>query len=91
VEAAGCGEIEINLTSIKKQFMKTKVVRFLTLLLVSAVSLVKAQQVEPPKSAADIPGTPAGTIITEEYVETVGRLAYLWGWPLVNNYNPPSG
>jgi hypothetical protein len=25
--------------------------------------------------------------MTTEYVEVVGRLAYLWGWPLVNNLN----
>jgi hypothetical protein len=25
--------------------------------------------------------------MTKEYVETVGRLAYVWGWPLVNHYN----
>jgi hypothetical protein len=46
-----------------------------------------AGQVAPPKSAADIAGTPAGTVMTKEYVETVGRLAYLWGWPLVNHHN----
>ena len=40
-----------------------------------------------PMSAADIPGTPRGTVMTREYVETVARLAYLWGWPLVNNFN----
>ncbi len=46
-----------------------------------------AQQTPPPQSAADIAGTPPGTVMTREYVQTVGRLAYLWGWPLVNNYN----
>ena len=25
--------------------------------------------------------------MTKEYVEMVGRLAYFWGWPLVNNMN----
>src|SRR5271163_2662411 len=34
-----------------------------------------------------VDGTPAGTVMTKEYVELVGRLAYLWGWPLVNNLN----
>jgi hypothetical protein len=42
-------------------------------------------------SAADIPGTPAGTVMTKEYVETVARMAYVWGWPLVNNYNRALG
>lgn len=46
-----------------------------------------AQQVTPPKSAADIAGTPTGTVMTKEYIQTVGRMAYIWGWPLVNNYN----
>jgi len=40
-----------------------------------------------PKSAAEIAGTPTGTVMTKEYVQTVGRMAYLWGWPLVNNLN----
>jgi len=32
-------------------------------------------------------GTPTGTKLTVEFVELVGRFAYLWGWPLVNNLN----
>ena len=36
------------------------------------------------KSANDIPSTPARTVMTKEYVATVGRLAYVWGWPLIN-------
>jgi hypothetical protein len=46
-----------------------------------------AQEVPPPKSAADVPAMPAGTVMTPEYVETVGRMAYIWGWPLVNHLN----
>lgn len=38
-----------------------------------------------PPSATSIKGTPPGTVMTKEYVATVGRLAYIWGWPLVNN------
>jgi hypothetical protein len=61
----------------------------LNLILLGAIAATSAfaQQVEPPKSAADLPGTPANTIMTKEYVEAVGRLAYVWGWPLVNNFN----
>jgi hypothetical protein len=36
---------------------------------------------------AEVRGTPAGTVMTKDYVETVGRMAYVWGWPLVNNSN----
>ena len=34
-----------------------------------------------------IPGPVAGARMTEDYVRSVGRLAYLWGWPLVNMHN----
>lgn len=60
-------------------------IALLTLLCVAA--LAAAQQVESPESAADIAGTPPGTVMTKEYVAAVGRIAYIWGWPLVNNYN----
>ena len=46
-----------------------------------------AQQVPLPKTAADVPGPASGTVMTKEYVQTVGRMAYLWGWPLVNSAN----
>ena len=29
----------------------------------------------------------AGWKLTDDYVRSVGRLAYLWGWPLVNMHN----
>jgi hypothetical protein len=63
--------------------------------LLAAISLIAlavattghAQQVAAPKSAADVKGTPPGTVMTKEYVAMVGRMAYVWGWPLVNNLN----
>ena len=59
----------------------------IALLLFSSVALTKAQQVPQPKSASEVPGTPEGTVMTKEYVQMVGRLAYVWGWPLVNQLN----
>ena len=59
--------------------------------LMCVVALARAQQVPPPKSASEIAGTPSGTVLTKEYVEAVGRIAYIWGWPLVNNYNRSEG
>src|SRR5271163_3278588 len=38
-----------------------------------------------------IAGTPSGTVMTPEYVAAVGRFAYIWGWPLVNNLNRSLG
>ena len=47
----------------------------------------QAQPVPIPTTAAEVPGPPPGTAMTKTYVETVGRMAYVWGWPLVNNAN----
>ena len=46
-----------------------------------------AQQVPIPRSAAEVPGPANGTAMTKAYVQVVGRMAYLWGWPLVNVAN----
>lgn len=52
------------------------------------------QQTDKPaaaSAAAQIAGTPVGTVMTPEYVATIGRFAYIWGWPLVNNLNRSIG
>jgi hypothetical protein len=49
--------------------------------------ITQAQQVPMPRLASEVPGTPPGTVMTKEYVAAVGRIAYIWGWPLVNNLN----
>lgn len=36
---------------------------------------------------SDLPGPLVGTKLTDDYLQAVGRLAYLWGWPLVNMHN----
>jgi len=54
---------------------------------VSLITPMQAQQVPAPKTAAEVKSTPPGTIMTKEYVGMVGRFAYVWGWPLVNNLN----
>jgi len=46
-----------------------------------------AQQVPIPKTAAEVPGPAPGTAMTKPYVQMVGRMAYFWGWPLVNAAN----
>ena len=53
----------------------------------SGLSAAQAQQIPQPTSAAEVPGTPSGTVMTKDYVAMVGRLAYVWGWPLVNQIN----
>ena len=47
----------------------------------------QAQQVPIPTTASQVPGPASGTAMTTAYVQTVGRMAYLWGWPMVNSHN----
>lgn len=54
---------------------------------VMLVGNVRAQQVPIPTAAAEVPGPAPGTAMTKAYVQSVGRMAYLWGWALVNNAN----
>jgi hypothetical protein len=58
--------------------------------LLAATALAKvaqAQQVPAPKSAADVPTMPTGTIMTKDFVGMLARMAYIWGWPMVNQIN----
>lgn len=52
-----------------------------------AATTVEAQQVPLPKTAADVPGPAAGNTLTKEYVQTIGRMAYVWGYAMVNSHN----
>src|SRR5271154_1079713 len=56
-------------------------------LLVMLLDHAQAQQFPIPTTAAEVPGPPPGTAMTSAYVQMVGRMAYLWGWPLVNSVN----
>src|SRR5262249_47949348 len=47
---------------------------------------VQAQQVLIPQTAAEVAGPALGPM-TPAYVQMVGRMAYVWGWPLVYVYN----
>ena len=50
-------------------------------------TVTDAQQVPLPTTAAEVPGPASGTTMTKAYVQTVARMAYLWGWPLMNASN----
>ena len=52
-----------------------------------AFTTTHAQQVPIPTTAAEVPGPTPGTSMSKEYVQSVGHMAYLWGWPLVNGAN----
>ena len=44
-------------------------------------------QVPIPTTAKEVPGPVPGNAMTQSYVQMVGRLAYVWGYPMVNAYN----
>lgn len=50
------------------------------------VGNLNAQQVPIPQTAAEVPGPALGPM-SKAYVQMVGRMAYLWRWPLVYVYN----
>jgi hypothetical protein len=37
--------------------------------------------------AADVPAAVTGIVMHPEYAKVMGRLAYVWGWPMVNVFN----
>jgi hypothetical protein len=55
--------------------------------LVMLAGSAQAQQVPISTTAAQVPGPAPGTAMTKEYVQMVARMAYIWGWPLVNAAN----
>ena len=48
---------------------------------------IQAQQVPIPTTPAQVPGPVPGNMMTTAYVQFVGRIAYMWGYPLVNAHN----
>jgi hypothetical protein len=74
----------------RERAMKQTRLRTLTIagLFVAAMTTVlHAQQVPIPTTAAQVPGPAQGTAMTKSYVQAVARMAYFWGWPLVNAAN----
>jgi len=67
--------------------MRIAAAAFIIGLLIATQSVTgQAQQVFIPQTAAEVRG-PAPGPMTKAYVQMVGRMAYVWGWPLVYVYN----
>ncbi|MCJ7658080.1 MAG: DUF1254 domain-containing protein, partial [Anaerolineales bacterium] len=44
-----------------------------------------------PTSPSEVTQPVSGAIMHKGYVKTIGRMAYIWGWPLVNIFNRRAG
>jgi len=53
----------------------------------TTTTVLHAQQIPLPTTAAQVPGPAKGSAMTKPYVQMVGRVAYFWGWALVNAAN----
>jgi hypothetical protein len=49
-----------------------------------SASVIEIPKLHPTES---VPGPTPGTLMTPEYIRTVARLAYIWGWPMVSSLN----
>jgi hypothetical protein len=72
--------------------MKTKLVTAVlamstAILLLAAILPPLDVQVPIPTTPAQVPGPVPGNTMTTAYVQFIGRMAYLWGYPLVNAHN----
>ena len=76
--------------------MKTTHRRNLVAALACAVAFTTNAQAETPAQGtgcpfpttpAQVPGPFPGNIMTKAYVQMVGRMAYVWGYPMVNAHN----
>ena len=46
---------------------------------------------ESPRSASEVTVPVTGAVMHRDYVRTIGRFAYVWGWALVNMWNRRAG
>ena len=63
------------------------VARALSVSMAMLLVSIQAQQVPIPTMPAQVPGPVPGNTMTTAYVQFIGRMAYLWGYPMVNAHN----
>ncbi len=77
-----------------------KLIKITTLFCITAIIAVSCTQLQQKEEAKEDckseykPNNIAladGAIMHPEYVKTIGRMAYVWGWPIVNSHNRRAG
>ena len=72
---------------MKKFPVKTLQAYGFVLLMSAMLPVATAEQNVLPKSASEVTMPVTGAVMHEQYVKTIGRMAYVWGWPMVNSFN----
>lgn len=72
---------------MKKLFKLNMWLCLIIALMATTISIASAQQTPFPKSASEVTQPVTGAVMHGEYVKTIGRMAYVWGWPMVNSFN----
>src|SRR6476620_296384 len=69
--------------------MKKFFIPFLAILLAACNQNTKTEITSTASTVTSIPlpGPVPNTIMTEQYVKSIGQYAFLWGWPMVNIHN----
>src|SRR5690242_19910932 len=75
--------------------MKSKFISFIAILLLAACNQNASTDyntvADTKATVANTAAIPAGivpnTVMTEDYVKSMSKVIYLWGWPLVNVHN----
>ncbi|MGC4013459.1 MAG: DUF1254 domain-containing protein [Luteolibacter sp.] len=55
--------------------------------LLSLAAPLSAQQVAAPSKPGEVTPASSEVLMHPEYVKTIARMAYLWGWPIINQFN----
>ena len=67
--------------------MKSKLITTTLAIALGASAGLFAQQVPLATKPADVTPAASGVLMHPEYAKAIGRVAYIWGWPLVNQLN----
>jgi hypothetical protein len=67
--------------------MKTKLITVTLAVGLLAPAGLVAQQVTIATKPSDVTSAATGVLMHPEYAQAIGRVAYLWGWPMVNQMN----
>jgi len=73
------------------KYFKKYAVGLIVATMVASLVQANPSQTAPIEATLELSTPASGVIMNEEYVKTIGRMAYVWGWPIVNSHNRRAG